>query len=76
MTEMEEDNMKRQLKPYMGFTITKYVSNDYTLWKAENENGYVYESKKSLKDLKERIYLDDQSRKLGLFLGKALGIRK
>ena len=59
MTEMEEDNMKRQLKPYMGFTITKYVSNDYTLWKAENENGYVYESKKSLKDLKERIYLDD-----------------
>lgn len=68
--------MERQLKPYMGFTITKYTGDNYTLWKAENENGYVYESKKSLEDLKERIYLDDQSKKLGSFLGKALGIRK
>ena len=68
--------MERQLKPYMGFAITKYTGDNYTLWKAENENGYVYASKKSLEDLKERIYLDYQSKKLGSFLGKALGIRK
>lgn len=68
--------MERQLKPYMGFTITKYITKEYTKWFAQNENGYVYESKKSLEDLKKRIYLDNQSSKLGAYLGKALGIRR
>ena len=68
--------MERKLKPYMGFEITKYTTKEYTKWAAQNKAGYVYESKKSLEDLKQRIYLDDQSKKLGAYLGKALGIRR
>jgi len=69
-------SMERKLKSYMGFEITKYTTKEYTKWVAENADGYVYESKNSLADLKKRIYLDDQSKKLGAYLGKALGIRR
>ena len=65
-----------ELKPYMGFKIERTHSNGNYYWKAENNYGYVYESRKSLKDLKERIHQDDSSRKMGLWLGNKLRLER
>ena len=68
--------MERKLKSYMGYKITKYTTENGTKWVARNEIGCEYESKKSLADLKERIYLDEQSIKLSNYIGKVLGLGK
>lgn len=66
--------MERQLKPYMGFAITKYTTKEHTKWVAKNEDRYYCESNESLADLKRTIRLNYQTKRLGTYLGRALGL--
>lgn len=63
-------NTKRELKPYKGYPITKI--NGYRYISYDSKDGQ-FESN-SLKGIKEKIDNKIQSRKLGMILGRMLGI--
>jgi len=63
-------NTRRELKPYKGYQITKINGYRYISYDPRDGQFEAY----SLQDIKKRINDKIQSHKLGMVIGKILGI--
>ena len=63
-------NTRRELKPYKGYTITKINGYRYVSYDPRDGQFEAY----SLQDIKKRIDDKIQSHKLGMAVGRMLGI--